>query len=135
MMNAIQKHLLQEVAGIHEVPQGAYSLRVNGSLSGKQDMAAEERRVQGDIEALPVPIPAAEGAAGRGHSGRRGMVAQLVSFIDIGVPVHEQSSSGFAWRQSGFFQAPVAGAAAERDSEGGRRIQAGVMGGSGLGSV
>ena len=37
MMNAIQKHLLQEVAGIHEVPQGAYSLRVNGSLSGKQD--------------------------------------------------------------------------------------------------
>ena len=37
MMNAIQKHLLQEVAGIHEVPQGAYSLRVNGSVSGKQD--------------------------------------------------------------------------------------------------
>ena len=25
------------MAGIHEVPQGAYSLRVNGSLSGKQD--------------------------------------------------------------------------------------------------
>ncbi len=37
MIDAIQKHLLQEVAGIHEVPQGAYSLRVNGSLSGKQD--------------------------------------------------------------------------------------------------
>ena len=37
MIDAIQKHLLQEVAGIHEVSQGAYSLRVNGSLSGKQD--------------------------------------------------------------------------------------------------
>ena len=37
MIDAIQQHLLQEVAGIHEVPQGAYSLRVNGSLSGKQD--------------------------------------------------------------------------------------------------
>ena len=34
-MDAIQKKLLEEVAGLHEVPQGAYSLRVNGSLYGK----------------------------------------------------------------------------------------------------
>ncbi|MBQ9806324.1 MAG: SufD family Fe-S cluster assembly protein [Clostridia bacterium] len=35
MMDAIQKHLLEEVADIHEVPQGAYSLRINGALHGK----------------------------------------------------------------------------------------------------
>ena len=35
MMDAIQKNLLEQVAGIHEVPQGAYSLRINGQLHGK----------------------------------------------------------------------------------------------------
>ncbi len=37
MMDSIQKNLLEQVAGIHEVPQGAYSLRINGSLYGKND--------------------------------------------------------------------------------------------------
>lgn len=37
MMDSIQKKLLEEVAGIHEVPQGAYSLRINGNLYGKND--------------------------------------------------------------------------------------------------
>ena len=34
-MDAIQTNLLEQVAGIHEVPQGAYSLRINGALHGK----------------------------------------------------------------------------------------------------
>ena len=34
-MDAIQKTLLEQVAGIHDVPQGAYSLRINGQLHGK----------------------------------------------------------------------------------------------------
>ncbi len=34
-MDSIQKKMLEEVAGLHEIPQGAYSLRVNGSLHGK----------------------------------------------------------------------------------------------------
>lgn len=34
-MDAIQKNLLEKIAGLHEVPQGAYSLRINGSLHGK----------------------------------------------------------------------------------------------------
>lgn len=34
-LDQIQKHLLEQVAGIHEVPQGAYSLRINGQLYGK----------------------------------------------------------------------------------------------------
>ncbi len=36
-MDAIQKTLLEQVAGIHEVPEGAYSLRINGQLYGKND--------------------------------------------------------------------------------------------------
>ena len=34
-MDSIQKRLLEQVADLHEVPQGAYSLRINGSLHGK----------------------------------------------------------------------------------------------------
>ena len=34
-MDKIQLKLLEEVAGIHEVPEGAYSLRINGQLHGK----------------------------------------------------------------------------------------------------
>lgn len=34
-MDKIQKTLLEQVADIHEVPAGAYSLRINGSLYGK----------------------------------------------------------------------------------------------------
>lgn len=34
-MDNIQKHLLEQVASLHEVPQGAYSLRINGALHGK----------------------------------------------------------------------------------------------------
>ena len=34
-MDKIQLSLLEQVAGIHEVPQGAYSIRVNGNLYGK----------------------------------------------------------------------------------------------------
>lgn len=36
-MDAIQKTLLEQVAGLHDVPQGAYSLRINGQLYGKND--------------------------------------------------------------------------------------------------
>ncbi len=37
MMDQIQKNLLEQIADLHEVPQGAYSLRINGQLHGKND--------------------------------------------------------------------------------------------------
>ena len=37
MISDVEKNLLQQVADIHEVPMGAYSLRVNGALYGKND--------------------------------------------------------------------------------------------------
>ncbi len=36
-MNSIQKELLEQIAGLHEIPQGAYSIRLNGELYGKND--------------------------------------------------------------------------------------------------
>ncbi len=36
-MDAIQKNLLEQIADLHDVPQGAYSLRINGRLHGKND--------------------------------------------------------------------------------------------------
>ena len=36
-LDNIQKNLLEQVADLHEVPQGAYSLRVDGEMFGKQD--------------------------------------------------------------------------------------------------
>ena len=45
-MDGIQRKLLEEVAGLHEVPQGAYSLRINGSLHGKNSSENDEWFVQ-----------------------------------------------------------------------------------------
>ena len=36
-MDQIQKTLLEQVADLHDVPQGAYSIRINGNLHGKND--------------------------------------------------------------------------------------------------
>lgn len=34
-MNQIQKDLLEQIAGIHEIPQGAYNIRMNGEGAGR----------------------------------------------------------------------------------------------------
>lgn len=38
-MDMIQKTLLEEVAGLHEVPEGAYNIRANGALDSRQTTA------------------------------------------------------------------------------------------------
>ncbi len=38
-MDAIQKQLLQEVADLHDIPEGAYNLRANGESVGRQSTA------------------------------------------------------------------------------------------------
>ena len=34
-MDAIQKNLLEQVAGLHEIPEGAYNIRSDGQLAGR----------------------------------------------------------------------------------------------------
>ena len=38
-MDLVQKNLLEQVAGLHEVPEGAYNIRSNGSLAGRNTTA------------------------------------------------------------------------------------------------
>ncbi len=38
-MDNIQKNLLKEIAGLHEIPQGAYNIRANGMLGGRNTTA------------------------------------------------------------------------------------------------
>ena len=38
-MNEIQKRLLQEVADLHEVPEGAYNIRSNSQSAGRRSTA------------------------------------------------------------------------------------------------
>lgn len=38
-MDAIQKNLLEQVAGLHEIPEGAYNIRSDGQLAGRNTTA------------------------------------------------------------------------------------------------
>ncbi len=38
-MDAIQQELLEQVAGLHEVPEGAYNIRANGEMAGRNTTA------------------------------------------------------------------------------------------------
>ena len=38
-MDQIQKTLLEEIADLHEVPAGAYNIRVNGAMAGRHTTA------------------------------------------------------------------------------------------------
>lgn len=38
-MDAIEKKLLEQVAGIHEIPEGAYNIRTNGATAGRNTTA------------------------------------------------------------------------------------------------
>ena len=38
-MDEIQKNLLEQVAGLHEIPAGAYNIRANGESAGRSTTA------------------------------------------------------------------------------------------------
>lgn len=57
-MDEIQKQLLEQVAGLHEVPQGAYNLRINGQGAGRNttehiDIVTKEDKPGIDIYVKP----------------------------------------------------------------------------------
>ena len=57
-MDKIQQKLLEEVAGLHEVPQGAYSIRVNGSLYGKNSSENIEIVAKNDKPGIDIYVKA-----------------------------------------------------------------------------
>lgn len=58
MIDEIQKRLLEEVAGLHEVPEGAYNIRANGQMAGRNttaniDIVSKENGTGIDIRIKP----------------------------------------------------------------------------------
>lgn len=58
MVDGIQKRLLEEVAGLHEVPQGAYNIRANGQMAARNtteniDIVSKEDGSGIDIKIKP----------------------------------------------------------------------------------
>lgn len=68
MMDEIQKRLLDEVAGLHEVPEGAYNIRANGKsvsrnttahidITSKEDGSGIDIRIQPGTKKESIHIP------------------------------------------------------------------------------
>ncbi|MDE7187849.1 MAG: SufD family Fe-S cluster assembly protein, partial [Lachnospiraceae bacterium] len=68
MVDAIQQSLLEQVAGLHEIPAGAYNIRANGQMAGrnttanidiitKEDRSGIDIRIKAGTKAESVHIP------------------------------------------------------------------------------
>lgn len=56
MMDEIQKRLLGEIAGLHEVPEGAYNIRANGKSVGRNSTAHIDIAPKEDGSGLDIRI-------------------------------------------------------------------------------
>ena len=55
-MDAVQKRLLQEVADLHDIPEGAYNLRANGSSVGRNTTANIDIQTKTDVSGIDIRI-------------------------------------------------------------------------------
>lgn len=55
-MDEIQKNLLQEVAGLHEIPTGAYNIRANGGMAGRNTTANIDIVTKEDKQGIDIYI-------------------------------------------------------------------------------
>ncbi len=56
MLNAIDKQILKEVAGFEEIPKGAYNIRKNGKLLGREVSANIDIRAHEEKSGIVVDI-------------------------------------------------------------------------------
>ena len=56
MIDEIQKMLLQEVAGLHDTPEGAYNIRANGALDSRQTTANIDITTKTDVSGIDIRI-------------------------------------------------------------------------------
>lgn len=57
-MDEIQKNLLEQVAGLHEMPAGAYNIRANGVSAGRNTTANIDIVTKGDKQGIDIVIKA-----------------------------------------------------------------------------
>ena len=55
-MDEIQKNLLEQISGLHEVPAGAYNLRINGENGGKNTTANIDIVAKTDVSGIDIII-------------------------------------------------------------------------------
>ncbi|MCM1256427.1 MAG: SufD family Fe-S cluster assembly protein [Roseburia sp.] len=55
-MDKIEKNLLEQVAGLHEVPAGAYNIRSNGQMAGRNSTANIEIVTKEDKQGIDIVI-------------------------------------------------------------------------------
>ena len=55
-MDAIQKNLLEQIAGLHEVPAGAYNIRANGASVGRNTTAHIDIVTKEDKQGIDIII-------------------------------------------------------------------------------
>lgn len=55
-MDQIQKTLLEEIAGLHEVPQGAYNIRANGAMAGRNTTEHIDIVTKTDVSGIDIII-------------------------------------------------------------------------------
>ena len=55
-MDTIQKNLLEQVAGLHEVPTGAYNIRANGKMTGRNTTANIDIVTKDDKQGIDIII-------------------------------------------------------------------------------
>ena len=55
-MDAIQKSLLEQVAGLHEVPEGAYNIRANGKAAARNTTASIDIVSKEDKDGIDIRI-------------------------------------------------------------------------------
>ena len=59
-MDAIQKSLLEQVAGLHEMPEGAYNIRANGKKAARNSTAHIEIVSKTDKDGIDIRGPQRE---------------------------------------------------------------------------
>ena len=55
-MDAIQQNLLEQVAGLHEIPAGAYNIRANGQMAGRNTTANIDIISKTDVSGIDIRI-------------------------------------------------------------------------------
>lgn len=55
-MDAIQKSLLEQIAGLHEIPEGAYNIRANGESAGRNTTANIDIVTKEDKQGIDIII-------------------------------------------------------------------------------
>ena len=97
MLSALDKMMLEKVADLHEIPQGAYNIRKNGEAAGRNttaniDIISKNGKQGIDIIVKPIPkISAYHSDAQLVHEAAIGKIEseQMIKLMSLGLSEKE----------------------------------------------